>query len=57
MTTGVLGTLEALVAVSALGGGIALLSALDGSNLGLTTDDLADTPFDDYLVPVTCPPN
>ncbi len=30
---------------------VALLETTDGSNLDWTTEDLSDTPFDDFLVP------
>ena len=40
-----------LLGVGAIAGGIALVSAPDGGNMGFDTDLLAGTPFPDYLLP------
>lgn len=40
-----------LLGVGALAGGIALVTAPDGSNMGFTLDLLVGSPFPDYLVP------
>ncbi len=40
-----------LLGIGALAGGIALVTAPDGSNMGFETALLADTPFSDYLLP------
>lgn len=46
-----LGIFMALVGLSAVAGGTALLSDVQGGNMGFSVDDLDDTPFDDYLIP------
>lgn len=38
-------------ALTAFGGSAALLSATDGSNLGIELESLEGSPFNDYLVP------
>lgn len=43
--------LESALAFSAYLGAIGLLTAIDGSNLGMTTEILRGTPFHDFLVP------
>ena len=40
-----------LLGIGALAGGIALVTAPDGSNMGFGVDLLAGTPFSDYLLP------
>ena len=50
-TTRVLTAIQLLVAVSAFGGGIALVAAPDGSNLQFDKELLDGSPFNDFLVP------
>jgi hypothetical protein len=47
----VLIVLEAALAVGGLYGGIAFIVRPNGEALGMSTDLLSHTPFDDYLVP------
>ena len=46
-----LGWLLILIGVSAFAGGIGLVSAPDGSNMGYDTTWLEGSPFNDFLVP------
>lgn len=47
----ILGYLQIFVGMGALSGGLPLMSNPDGSSQGLTLDLLANTPFDDFLIP------
>ena len=46
-----LGWLLILVGLSAFAGGVGLLTATDGSNMGWDVDMLDGSPFNDFLVP------
>lgn len=46
-----LGILQIFIAVGAIGGGWGLISAPDGSNLGMPLSMLETTPFPDFLIP------
>jgi hypothetical protein len=46
-----LGTVQLIVAISAIPAGIMLIQTPDGSDLGLSLDALTGSPFSDYLIP------
>ena len=46
-----LAVLEILTGLSAFAGGVAFIAAPDGSILGMSTDALEGSPFNDFLVP------
>jgi hypothetical protein len=46
-----LGILQIFIALGAIGGGWGLLTAPDGSNLGMPLSMLESTPFHDFLIP------
>ncbi len=47
----VLGVLQVLVGVGALGGGLALVLEPSGANLGIPLETLKNSPFSTYMVP------
>jgi hypothetical protein len=47
----VLGVLQVLIGLGAVGGGIGLVSDPSGANLGFSVEWLSVSPFADYLVP------
>lgn len=46
-----LGILQLFIAIGAIGGGFGLITAPDGSNLGVPLDMLQHSPFPDFLIP------
>ena len=46
-----LGILQLFIALGALGGGWGLITAPDGSNLGMPLSMLEHSPFPDFLIP------
>ncbi|MFC1483902.1 hypothetical protein ACFL6Q_02495 [Candidatus Neomarinimicrobiota bacterium] len=46
-----LGILQLFIALGAIGGGYGLITAPDGSNLGMPLTMLETTPFHDFLIP------
>jgi hypothetical protein len=46
-----LGALQIIIAVGAIAAGFGLITDPSGANLGFSVDLLADSPFDDYLIP------
>jgi peptidoglycan/LPS O-acetylase OafA/YrhL len=50
-TEGMIVVLEFALAIGGFMGGVALLTATDGANLGWTVASLEGTPFSDYSVP------
>ena len=47
----VLATLQVLIGISAVAGGIGLVSDPSGQNVGMSPAALATSPFSDYLIP------
>lgn len=47
----ILGYLQIFIGMGALSGGLPLVLNPDGSTQGLSVDILANTPFDDFLIP------
>jgi hypothetical protein len=46
-----LGSIQLFVGIGAVASGLGFILAPDGSNLGLTTEALSQSPFKSYLVP------